>query len=108
METLLTPWGLLAVCTAIVAVVLFGFAPRLPSVFPPAFTRFVGFATVCASLAPLWAISGEVVLPAVIGGLCLAAMVAIHVFQAGQTRGQEKPKPAEIDKNAKVEVKRYV
>ena len=107
MDTLLTPWGIIAVCTALVAVALFGLAPRLPSIFPPAFTRFVGFATMCASLAPIWAISGDALPPAVIGVICLAAMVAIHLLQTRATH-EQAPKPAEIDKDARVDVTRYV
>ncbi|HEY3377696.1 MAG TPA: hypothetical protein VGL77_09410 [Armatimonadota bacterium] len=81
MSTLLSPEGLFAVSTAIAGVLLFCLAARLPSLFPPALTRFVGFSAVCTSLAPLWVLTESWQWPAGVGLPCLAVMVAAHLWQ---------------------------
>lgn len=91
MAILLTPMGLVAVCTILAGIGLFGCTSYLPPVFPPAAVRFVGFGAVCCSLLSLWVYSGSWRLPAEVGVCALVAMVVVHLVQ---TR-QGKPTAAE-------------
>lgn len=80
-ELLLDHRSLLSEVAAAAGVLVFCLAPYLPSIFPPAVPRLVGFATVCASLMPLWVLSESWLAPALLGGACLALMVAAHLLQ---------------------------
>jgi len=81
METILTPASLEAMVTAIAGVALFGLAETLPSVFPPAFARFVGLVVVLAMIAPLYAVTGSWTPVVIVIGSCLAAIIVIHLWQ---------------------------
>lgn len=60
---------------------VFSVAPYWPSLFPPAFARFVGFGSMAASLAPLWALTESWLWPAIVGGAALAAMAVVTLYQ---------------------------
>jgi len=71
----------IAVGTALVGVLLFGFAEYLPTLFPPAFLRLIGFAGVITALPPFW-VAFESWLPLLLLVVpCLTAMIAIHLVQ---------------------------
>lgn len=78
MNTFLMPEGLFAMGTAVAGIVIFGLAPYLPSLFPPAFTRFIGFGACCSALVPLWVLSDGWLLPAGVGACCLLIIGIIH------------------------------
>lgn len=81
LSVFLTSQGLYAVGTALAGLLVFALAAHLPSVFPPAFARLVGFVAVGASLAPVWVLAESWRQPAALGGVCLAAMAVVHVLQ---------------------------
>jgi len=81
MDTLQTPMGVIAICTAVAGVLLFGLASSLPSLLSPSITRLIGFGVVCAVLPTLWALSETWQLPALVGGIALGIMVSIHLAQ---------------------------
>lgn len=83
---LMAPESLFAIATAVAGVLVFSLAPYLPSIFPPAFIRLVGFCAVGASLAPLWALSESWQLPAVVGACSLMIMLIVHLAQTRYTR----------------------
>lgn len=81
MEVLLSPASIFAVCTAVAGVVLFALSPYLKSPLPPSITRLVGVWAVGAALVPIWVLTESWLPPAVLGGVCLLAMVVVHVLQ---------------------------
>lgn len=87
MTTELTSHAWAAIVTAIVGVLLYGVAPRLPSLLPAWFTRFVGVFTVLSAGGTLWFHTESVAFSAMVGGICLAAVAVLHV---AQTREQRK------------------
>ena len=92
MVQLMAPECLLALGTAVAGVLVYSLAPYLPSIFPPSFTRLVGFCAVGASLAPLWAVSEGWQLPGIVGACALAVMLTVHTLQ---THGQRRSYPDE-------------
>ena len=67
--------------SALAGVLLFAFAERLPSLFPPAFTRLVGFASVCTGLVLLWTIYEDWLPLVLLGVPSLGAMGIAHLLQ---------------------------
>ena len=75
------PVSLVAVGIALAGVALYGVAPRLPSLFPPAAIRLLGCWLVCTTVVMLWARFETWQLPALVGGACFALIVVIHLRQ---------------------------
>lgn len=93
METILTPIGLFSVATALAGVLLFGFAPYLPSFLSASLIRLTGFWCVCTALAPLFVLSDFSLAPvALVGGTCFGVIVIIHLLQT-----RRKPRTSQSD-----------
>ena len=87
MEILLTPAGVYALATVLLGVAAFWLAPALPAMFPPSIIRLVGFAAICAAMAPLSVMSGGWHVPALVGGCAMLLLVLAHWRQ---TRRHDK------------------
>jgi hypothetical protein len=82
----LTPETLCAVGTALLGVLLFSFASRLPRVIPHWLMRLVGFGAVCMALFPLWVYTETWQVPVLVGSSCMLAILIVHFVQ---TRREE-------------------
>ena len=81
----LDPTSICAVATVVAGVVLFAFSTRLPALFPPSVTRFVGFFAVATALFSFWVASGSWPATLVVGVLAVAALLVVHIAQTPHT-----------------------
>lgn len=81
--------GLLALATALMGLLIFGFAPKLVF-FPPALMRLFGCCLICAALAPILVITESWAITALVGGGCLIAVIVIHLVQTQPPRRKDE------------------
>ncbi len=94
------PENLCALGTALLGVLVFALASRLPTFASPAFTRLIGFFMLMAAGMTLWLLTEWWQPAALMSGLGLAVMVLVHFVQ---TRRAGAPPPAATPKEIPAE-----
>lgn len=92
--TTMTVQTVLALATALVGVLLYGFAPRLPSALPAAFTRLVGVFVLFEAAGTLYFLLDALALTFGVAFGGLAIMIVIHIIQI---KAERKTAPAGQD-----------
>jgi len=83
---------LFSLAMVVAGLLLFGLADRLPTVYPPYITRWVGFFSIFTALISIWIFTESVISTGLLGCVSLIILVIIHLAQTGKTVDKQTEK----------------